>query len=125
MKKIIVFLLAVCFAVSTVSAYNGVETRAEFWTVSAPTITGTIKTADGKAVKGVRLIVTGEALTEPVSVLSNGFGIFTIADLPQGAYTIKAEAKGYTFEQESQTFNASGEAVELNFTATPEAEKPQ
>lgn len=131
MKRIIVFLLAVCFAVPAAFAFDGnfshTKPAGEFWRTTAAPLTGTVKTADGQPVKGARLTVTSETLTEPISALSNGFGIYTFSGLPDGAYTIKASAKGFTFEEESQTFNASGEAVELNFTATaaPEAAKPQ
>ena len=58
-------------------------------------ITGAVTDPSGAAVPGVRVVATSPATGATASAESNQAGIYTIAQIKEGEYTLQAEAQGF------------------------------
>jgi hypothetical protein len=59
------------------------------------TITGTVNDATGAAVPNVTVTATHIATNTPTSTQSNDAGVYTLAQLKEGEYTLRARAAGF------------------------------
>jgi Carboxypeptidase regulatory-like domain len=95
------FLLAVAFI-----AIPGVL-KAQ--TAGQGTISGTITDSTGAVVPGATVIATNAATSVATERISTSAGLFTIAPLPPGTYSVSVEAKGFrTLKQDNLAVNAIG-----------------
>lgn len=82
--SVVAVLLAVLWVLPTAQAQ-----------VSSGAFTGTVSDSTGAIIPGAVVTATNEATNVSVSQPANSAGIYTISDLQPGAYTLKAEAKGF------------------------------
>ena len=75
-------------------------------------VTGTIIDASGAAIQAAVVTATNEATNVKVTATANSAGSYQFANLPVGAYTITAEAKGFS------PSGLKNIAVDLNKTVT-------
>jgi hypothetical protein len=95
------FLLAVAFI-----AIPGVL-KAQ--TAGQGTISGTVTDSTGAVVPGATVIATNAATNVATERISTSAGLFTIAPLPPGTYSLSVEAKGFrTLKQDNLAVNALG-----------------
>ncbi len=62
-------------------------------------INGTVTDATGAAVAGAKVTATEVATATVLQTVSSAAGEFSFNDLPQGTYTVKAEAQGFDIKQ--------------------------
>jgi Carboxypeptidase regulatory-like domain/TonB dependent receptor len=75
------------------------------------TITGAISDPTGAYIPGAAVTIESPAMMQPKSMLSDGGGGFTFAQLPPGAYTLKVGATGF------QSYVRSNIDLTAGFTA--------
>ena len=86
MKKVLMFVLALCFALVTASAFaQDIQTKGS--------IGGTVTDTNGAAVPGATVKVAG-ALGERTAT-SDSNGVFTVENLIPGSYTVTVSNKGF------------------------------
>jgi hypothetical protein len=86
--------------------------------VSSATITGRVTTASGRGLAGIRITLTGGALTNPLVFQTNAFGYFRFPNLPTGAsYTVTPQAKKRTFTPASRTIALSANFDNADFVS--------
>ncbi len=61
----------------------------------AATITGTVKDPSGAVIPGARVEITGEALSQPVVLVTDGVGKFSSSDLKPGKYEVRVSRDGF------------------------------
>ena len=78
-------------------------------TAGQGTISGTVTDSTGALVPGATVIATNVATAVATERTSSSAGIFTIAPLPPGTYSLSVEAKGFrTLKQDNLAVNALG-----------------
>jgi Carboxypeptidase regulatory-like domain len=94
------FLLAATLAIATPVALKS-------QTAGEGTISGTVTDSTGAVVPDATLIATNIATNVATVRTSSSAGLFTIAPLPPGTYSLTVEAKGFkTLKQENLAVNA-------------------
>jgi Carboxypeptidase regulatory-like domain len=83
-----VFLAAIALPITT-----PIDLMAQ--TAGEGTISGTVTDATGAIVPNARIIATNVATNIATERTSSSAGLFTIAPLPPGTYTLRVEAKGF------------------------------
>ena len=79
------------------------------------TISGTITVSGGGALSGATVNLTGD---NTATVTTNASGVYTIAGLVNGAYTVTPSNSGYTFSPTSASVTIASGNQTANFTAT-------
>jgi outer membrane receptor for ferrienterochelin and colicin len=110
--KRVVFILAAWMVV------GGMATAAFAQGVQTGTIRGVVKDQQDLAVPGVTVTVTSSALQGPRTVVTDAQGLFTVAALPAGTYTVRFELSGFG-PIERQTTVALGLTVDQNVSMRP------
>jgi hypothetical protein len=86
-------------------------------TAASVTISGRVMNAAGRALRGVRVALTG-ASGEQRTVLTNSFGYYHFADVAAGStYIINVFSKKHTFNQPTRTHLIQGETTGVDFVA--------
>lgn len=75
------------------------------------TLTGTVTSTDGNPISGATVEITALSKT----TTTNGSGVYTLTDIPNGSHTVTANATGHV--NYSNNVNVSGDTV-YNFTMT-------
>jgi len=84
---------------------------------STGSLSGTVHDANGKALRDVRVSVTGTPLgNESRSATSDARGAFTVSNLPAGAYRVSVSANGYASQSARVSVPMQGE---LRLALTP------
>ena len=76
----------------------------------AAIITGTVKDPTGAVIPGARIEITGDVLSQPIVILSDGQGKFASSDLKPGKYAVHVTREG--FEPQTQALDL-GETANL------------
>ena len=64
------------------------------------------------------MTISGGSLEAPIRVNTNGFGYFSIEDVPAGeTYIISVGAKGYRFVNPTQVLNLADSVTDVSFVA--------
>ena len=87
------------------------------WAQTNGTIQGTVTDAANVPIAGVLVSVTGDQGVKTVT--TNEQGLFRIADLPPGTYTLTASRDSYIPREASGIELAAGQARTLDFTLDP------
>jgi Carboxypeptidase regulatory-like domain len=96
------FLLAAALHIASPVALNA-------QTAGEGTISGTVTDGTGAVVPNARVIATNVATNIATERTSTSAGLYTIAPLPPGTYSVRVEAKGFrTLMQDNLTVNALG-----------------
>jgi hypothetical protein len=83
--------------------------------LSAQTISGTVQDQSSAVIAGARIEITGDNLTQPVVLSSDGLGKFASPELKPGTYSLRVTADG--FEPLERTVDLHG-AVQLQLALT-------
>ncbi|PWT99920.1 MAG: TonB-dependent receptor [Terriglobia bacterium] len=84
--------------------------------VSVATVTGRVGDEQGSSVPGARLQITGVDTGTIYSAVTNEDGIYTIPNLPIGAYTLQAAVAGFQTYIQSGIALRVGDNVQINIT---------
>jgi len=87
----------------------GAATRA--FAQSAGSITGTVKDSNGSTVAGAAVTVNSPANGVTQTAMTNEIGVFVFAQLPPGAYSIKAEKSGFKTIEKSNVILSTGDRL--------------
>jgi Carboxypeptidase regulatory-like domain len=99
-KALVVFAIALPVAVPVVLKAQ---------TAGQGTISGSVTDSTGAVVPGARVIATNTATNVATERISSSAGLFTIAPLPPGTYSVSVEASGFrTLKQDNLAVNALG-----------------
>jgi carboxypeptidase family protein len=78
-------------------------------TAGEGTLSGTVTDGSGAVIPGATVIATNLATNVSAERITSSAGIFTIAPLPPGTYSLRVEAKGFrALKQDNLTVNALG-----------------
>lgn len=81
-------------------------------------ISGTIRTAGGVPIRNAMVTLSGGSLNEPVTVMTNNFGIYYFTGLPvTETYTVTASAKRFRFSTSEARFMLNADRADLDFMA--------
>ena len=86
----------------------------------AATINGTVKDPSGAVIAGARVEITGEGLTQPVALVSDGQGKFSSPDLKPRKYTVRITHDGFEPQIENVDLH---DATDLQLTLAIAGEK--
>ncbi len=88
-------------------------------TAANVSVTGRVLTADGRAIRNVRVTIDGPG-GEARSSLTNGLGYYRFDDITAGqTYIVSLAAKRFHFAQPSQMVNVMDNIADLDFVAMP------
>jgi subtilisin family serine protease len=89
-------------------------------TAADAVVSGRVVNNDGRALKGVRLVLQRASDGETRVALTNTFGYFRFDALDVSeVYTMHVQSKRYTFENSPFTFNLTEDFTSLSFVGTP------
>jgi hypothetical protein len=78
-------------------------------TAGQGTISGSVTDSTGAVVPGVKVVATNTATNVATERISSSAGLFTIAPLPPGTYSVSVEASGFrTLKLDNLAINALG-----------------
>ncbi|HEX7957506.1 MAG TPA: carboxypeptidase regulatory-like domain-containing protein, partial [Pyrinomonadaceae bacterium] len=81
-------------------------------------ITGRVARADGRALSGATVTLTGALLQTPQTATTDSAGAYSFASLPAGGnYTVAPSKAGYSFSPASKSLNDLGSDQAADFTA--------
>jgi hypothetical protein len=83
------------------------------------TITGRVSDERGAVVVGAKVTVIDGATRAERSVLTDGEGRYRLVELRPGAYTVRAGAEGFAFEERRGLSAVAAQNVRLDFTLRP------
>jgi hypothetical protein len=97
-----IFLLAAALPIA-------VPTSLRAQTAGAGTITGTVNDSTGAAIPNATVVATNTATNVSSQRASSSSGLFNIAPLPPGTYSVSVQAPGFrTLKQDNLVVNALG-----------------
>lgn len=89
-------------------------------TAADVSIGGRVRTADGRGIGRVTVLLSGGSLAEPMVALTNPFGFYRFDGVPSGeSYVLSVRSKRHRFENSSIFINVGDEITGLDFTAVP------
>jgi hypothetical protein len=90
-------------------------------TAASASISGRVTTADGRAIRNVDVVITGNSLDHPVRVTTGSFGWFTFDGLQTGeTYVVTVNSRRFTFSTPSRVISLVDNIADLDFTADPQ-----
>lgn len=112
----------------TVSNGGGYNLHGGFWTLATftPTaatasISGQIRTADGRGITHVRLVLVNATTGETFATTSSLFGYYRFEGIVVGqSYILTVRAKLYRFDPNTRVIMLQDELTDLDFTALEE-----
>lgn len=85
-------------------------------TAGGATVGGRVTSPLGIGLSNVKLVLTGNGITEPLYARTNPFGYYEFTDVPAGEdYVVSVSSKLYTFGQPSMFINVVGDISNANF----------
>ena len=89
--------------------------------VRAETISGTVRDQTGAVIPGAKVEITGESLSQALTITSDGLGKFSSPDLAAGTYSVRITHEG--FQPLTQTVDLHGSPVELDLKLSVAGER--
>ena len=81
-------------------------------------LSGRVITSSGLGIAKARITLTGGGLMDPVSVITNPFGYYSLPDVPAGdTYIVTVSTKRYSFAQPSLVVTVNDSVADLDFQA--------
>jgi CSLREA domain-containing protein len=80
-------------------------------------ISGIVKDSGNRPLRNVAVVLSGEALLAPVTVVTGSLGQYGFLNLPGANYNVSISSKRYTFAPDSQSFVLSTDVVNADFIA--------
>lgn len=78
-------------------------------------ISGQVTDASGAAIPNAKVDVSGGALPQPITVMSDATGLFQISNVPAGVYTVTATAQGFSMVKKTSVPVNLGRATRTDF----------
>jgi hypothetical protein len=89
-------------------------------TAASASISGRVTTADGRAIRNADVVITGNALEQPIRVTTGSFGWFTFDGLQTGeTYVVTVNSRRFTFSTPSRVITLVDNVADLDFVADP------
>jgi hypothetical protein len=89
-------------------------------TAATASISGRVTTADGRAIRNAAVVITGNALDQPITVTTGSFGWFTFEGLPTGeTYVVTVNSRRFTFSTPSRVITLVDNVADIDFIADP------
>jgi uncharacterized delta-60 repeat protein len=93
---------------------NGPTTAAQL------SISGRVRTADGRGIRNARVTISGNSLSQPLTVTSGSFGYYSFEGLRAGeTYVVTVTSRRYTFTAPSRVLTLVDNLYDVDFTAEP------
>lgn len=109
MKKVFVFVLALCFALITASAFaQDIQTKGS--------ISGRVVDANGGAIPGATVKITGSEVDKTVT--TNDEGLYKVDSLLPGNYTVRVEKQGFKATEVANVTVFVGKSATTDATLT-------
>jgi len=90
-------------------------------TAANASLSGRVTTADGRAIRNVDVVITGNALEHPIRVTTGSFGWFTFDGLQTGeTYVVTVNSRRFTFSTPSRVITLVDNVADFDFTADPQ-----
>ncbi len=80
-------------------------------------ISGIVKDSGNRPLRNVAVVLSGEALPAPITVVTGSLGQYGFLNLPGANYNVSISSKRYTFAPDSQSFALSTDVVNADFIA--------
>ncbi|HEV7646306.1 MAG TPA: carboxypeptidase-like regulatory domain-containing protein [Pyrinomonadaceae bacterium] len=80
-------------------------------------ISGIVKDSGNRPLRNVAVVLSGEALLAPVTVVTGSLGQYGFLNLPGANYSVSISSKRYTFAPDSQSFVLSTDVANADFIA--------
>lgn len=101
---------------STISAGWGLQFRAP--TAASGSISGRVRTPDGRGIQNAVVTIEGGGLASPVTVVTSSFGMYRFDNIPAGqTYVVTVKAKRFAFEMPSRTVSVTDDLAGVDFVA--------
>ncbi len=99
---------------------NDVMLRVLYPTAADASIAGRVLTADGRAIAGAMIIVSGRGLEQPIVTMSKPSGRFVVRGLEAGhSYIVTVSSKRYVFREAGRLVNVTDNVSGLDWVALP------
>jgi Calx-beta domain/Carboxypeptidase regulatory-like domain len=90
-------------------------------TAASASLSGRVMTADGRAIRNVDVVITGNTLAHPMTVTTGSFGWFTFDGLQSGeTYVVTVNSRRFTFSTPSRVISLIDNVTDADFVADPE-----
>jgi hypothetical protein len=90
-------------------------------TAANASISGRVTTADGRPIRNVNVVITGNALEHPMTVTTGSLGWFTFNGLQTGeTYVVTVNSRRFTFSTPSRVITLVDNVSDADFAADPE-----
>ncbi len=91
-----------------------------FVTAAPVSVSGRVVDWSGRGISGARINVVNPSNGSINSVLTNGFGYYTVDNLPAGEfYVVTVAHKRYTFTDDTRALSVNDDVANMDFTANP------
>ncbi|MFN0277242.1 MAG: Calx-beta domain-containing protein [Pyrinomonadaceae bacterium] len=93
-----------------------------FSSTAAPAfVSGRVMTANGQGIRNARVVISGNALTEPRVTSTGSFGYYTFDGLQSGqTYVVTVNSQRFTFSVPSRVISLVDNVVDADFIADPQ-----
>ncbi len=89
-------------------------------TASGVSVAGRVTTTDGRGIKNVSVVVSGNRLPQPVRAITGPFGYYQIDDLEAGeTYIVTVNSKRFAFRVPSRVITLTDNILDVDFVAEP------
>ncbi len=105
------------FAVGRIAGGWGLEFLAP--TAADVSISGRVTTSEGRGIRGARVTVTGNSLSQPITVSTGVNGRYTVPGLTAGeTYVVTVGARRFFFTQPSRVITLQDSVTDADFTGS-------
>ncbi|MBX3293489.1 MAG: carboxypeptidase regulatory-like domain-containing protein [Acidobacteria bacterium] len=112
-------------AAGTSSGGTPFDIHGGFWfqnlapTAAAVSITGRVTTAEGRGIRGVRLMLSAPDGSR-MSTMTSTFGYYAFSGVPVGhSYVLEISSQRFTFANPTRVFSLQDQLTDMDFTALP------
>ena len=89
-------------------------------TAAGVSVSGRVKTAEGRGIANARITVTGNSLAQPISVITGRRGFYNFEDLQSGeTYIVTVGSRRFTFSSPSRVLSLVDNITDEDFVADP------
>lgn len=88
-------------------------------TAASVDVSGRVLTADGRPIRNVEVMITGEGLSQPMFVYTGNLGYYNFTELPVGSYVLTVNSKRFSFANQVRLIELSDNLFDQDFVAEP------
>jgi hypothetical protein len=87
-------------------------------TAANTSVSGRVRTADGRGIQNAVVTIEGGGLASPVTVVTSSFGMYRFENIPAGqTYIVTVRAKRFGFERPSRVVSVTDDLAGVDFVA--------